>query len=409
MGEGASVSEAMSGEGFTLGEVLGQGGSGTVYAALKGGRELAVKVLREDVAPSPRECRRFVGEAERMKRVTHAGLVALVESGVLPDGRPYIVMPRLHGETLAHRLARGPLPLDRALAMFDVLAGAVAALHDAGLVHRDIKPENILLEVGDRAGVRGGDEDGVRPVLLDLGIAQEQDGGSSTTTLEGRVRGTPAYMAPERFFGASATTRSDVYELGVTLYAMVVGRLPWREAQSSDRLNPLDPAEHGVAVTDGLRRAIFAALATSAEARPPSVRAFATTVSHAASANGFAFRTTAPVIATVPPPPRAHVGVRLLAASVALAAALGVALTAAALRGHGQVPEPARAASTAPSASSAPLPSAFAVVVPDAGAAAEPLPVERVVPASAPLPPTPVPRARSAQPARPKVDPYDHM
>ncbi len=315
--------------GLVLRGIIGEGGSGTVYAATKEGRELAVKLLRADVAASAREQKRFVAEAERMRRVKHPGLVALVESGVMPDGRPFIAMPRLYGETLGHRLQRGPIPLPRALAMFEVLAGAVHALHSAGLVHRDIKPENIFLEV-DRATlgvaptgkvpVFGPDCDVdafCRPVLLDLGIAQEQqEHVASTTTLAGQTRGTPAYMAPERFFGASATTRSDIYELAVTLYAMLVGHLPWREAQGADRLAPLDPAERGVALPAGVTRAVLSALSTRPEARPKTVQAFAAAVAASASEGEPEHRTTAPLAASYPPPGAATpAAVETLAAS----------------------------------------------------------------------------------------------
>jgi serine/threonine-protein kinase len=428
--------------GLVLRDIIGEGGSGTVYAATKEGRELAVKLLRVSIAQSAREQKRFVDEAERMRRVKHPGLVALVDSGVMPDGRPFIAMPRLYGETLGHRLQRGPIPLPRALAMFEVLAGAVHALHSAGLVHRDIKPENIFLEV-DRAtlGVAatgkvpavGPDRDVdvfCRPVLLDLGIAQEQEGVASTTTLAGQTRGTPAYMAPERFFGASATTRSDIYELAVTLYAMLVGHLPWREAQGADRLAPLDPAERGVALPAGITRAILGALSTRPEARPRTVQAFAAAVAASATEGDPEHRTTAPLATSYPPPAAATpAAVETLSATstgsfsrgggllavLALALGLGAAVLVGS-RPRAQVtsasapPAPTSQAAPAPIEAPAVLPSSNASpdMPPKAPAAA---PEEHRSPRPLTHPTASATPAKAAVPPAPRgvVDPYDHM
>ena len=254
---------------FELLNVLGEGGSGVVYearvkSASGEGEIVALKVLRAELAPSERERRRFLEESERMQRVTHPGLVRLLDAGLLPDGRPFLAMPRLEGETLAARLRRGPIPVRTAVRWFAILARAVHALHEAGMVHRDIKPENVILE-----------EDG--PVLLDFGIARDLDDESaSTTTVEGRVRGTPAYMAPERFFGAPASVRSDVYELAVVLYMMLVGRLPWgSEKNVTERLDPKSPEEASADVNAALAAVILRALSTRPEVRPASAEALA--------------------------------------------------------------------------------------------------------------------------------------
>src|SRR5580700_6944394 len=127
------VSPFVATEKWILGEfhiegILGEGGSGTVYAASFHGSLVALKVLRPELTLSDRERKRFLEESARMRRVEHVGLIAMIGAGVLDDGRPYICMPRLEGETLASRLVRGPLPLDIGLAIFDVMADAVAAL-----------------------------------------------------------------------------------------------------------------------------------------------------------------------------------------------------------------------------------------------------------------------------------------
>lgn len=260
--------------------VLGEGGSGIVYEVrVRSGpkldsQTLALKVLRAELAPSERERRRFLAEAERMQRLHAPGLVSLLESGVLPDGRPYLAMPLLDGETLAEKLKRGPLPVSVAMRYFDVLSSAVDALHASGMVHRDIKPENIIV-VNDA------------PVLLDFGIARDIEEVTTTTTSEGRVRGTPAYMAPERFFGAPASIRSDVYELGIVLYMMLVGRLPWgTEANATERLNPQNPREAGAHIAKTVATVIVRALSTRPEIRPETARQFAEEVASAADESG---------------------------------------------------------------------------------------------------------------------------
>lgn len=256
---------------FELSRVLGEGGSGTVYDARHGSRRVALKVLRQDLALSARDARRFVEEAQRMGQVDHPGLVKLESAGVLPDGRPYIAMQLLDGETLAGRLSRGPLPPDEAIRVFAELARAVAALHEAGFIHRDIKPENIVMV---------GELEALSPVLLDFGIAREISSSPSTTTASGAVRGTPAYMAPERLFGGPATVRSDVYELALTLHMMLVGKLPWPVVDGvAQRLAP--PAELGAAVPADIARAVRRALSTRPEVRPESAEALAREVERA--------------------------------------------------------------------------------------------------------------------------------
>ncbi len=251
--------------------VLGEGGSAIVYAARRGGEELALKVLRPELLLSEREVTAFLAEAHRAQRVAHPSLVEIRDAGLLPDGRPYLAMPRLRGECLADRLARGPLSIEAALHLFRGLADAVSALHAAGLVHRDIKPENMFV-VGEEEHL----------VLLDLGIARDIDAPSSTTTQAGLVRGTPAYMAPERFFGTRASTVTDTYEAAVTLYVMLTGRLPWEHPQEArGRMSPRDPRSFAP-LPDAVAQALLRALSVDETARFPDVRALHDAVEGAA-------------------------------------------------------------------------------------------------------------------------------
>jgi serine/threonine protein kinase len=272
---------------FRVLAVLGEGAYGTVYAAERdvapgaggaGGAPVAValKVLRAEILPTERQRKLFLQEATLLASVDHPGVVKVLGFGLLPDDRPYLAMERLDGESLAERLRRGALGLGEALARFRELCDALAALHERGLLHRDVKPENVFL-----AGAPA------RAVLFDFGIAKGEGAPASTMTQDGAVRGTPAYMAPERFFGAPASTASEVYELGVTLYAMLAGRLPWDDAGDPEsRLHPKKPSEVGVELPAPLESELLRALSTRAENRPASVRELEARIGAAVSAGG---------------------------------------------------------------------------------------------------------------------------
>ncbi len=380
---------------FTIAGRLGEGGSGVVYAATREGAALALKVLRPDLELSAREIKAFLVEAERMRRVAHPSLVPVIDAGTLPDGRPFLAMPHLRGESLAQRLTRGALPPLHALALFDGLAGAVAALHAVGLVHRDIKPENILLLEG-----------GERLVLLDLGIAREIDAPASTTTQAGMVRGTPAYMAPERFFGSPASVGTDLYELALVLYLMLVGRLPWDSVHDAKgRMFPRRPADAGVQIPEPLAQALIDALSTNVDLRPASVPAFVERIRGAMEEPGVATAPTllAQAARTAPPPAasRGPAGAVIpknqgdrpflhAAAIVGLVAAIGTLLT---LRWV----SPARSSSAAivdAGAIEAPSPSAPFVVAP---------PSEPTASQGQPSPSVSVVAVRSTPPLAPSV------
>lgn len=348
---------------FAIAGLLGEGGSAVVYAARWQELDVALKVARDERELSAREAERFLEEARMLSRVSHGSVVEVLDSGRLDDGRPYLVMRRYEGETLAEHLAReGALPLERALALFEQLADATAALHDAGLLHRDIKPENVYLVDGGH-GLK----------LLDFGIAKEMAAPASTTTQAGIARGTPATMAPERFFGATATELTDVYELAVVLYAMTVGRLPWPDATNVNaRLNPLSPIEAGASIPEALSTEILRALSTRPERRPRSVRELAERVKNAASGLGAAARVTAEtVISEAPTPASSHrsdgahvIDSRRAPAATAerarrlpfIAAAVGAALVVGGFLASSPKDEPLPEPAAAPSAPPAPEP-----------------------------------------------------
>ncbi len=255
---------------FRIEAVLGEGGSGIVYDATWGPRRVALKVLHAHLADSERVRAQFLVEAQRLQTIAHPTVVKVLAVGELPDKRPYLAMERLEGETLAQVLAKGPMELPKALELFGELCSAVGTLHEGGLIHRDLKPENVFIVNGKHA------------VLLDFGIAKELDAPASTTTMDGGVRGTPAYMAPERFFGQPASISTDLYELAVTLYAMLAGRLPWDDlADPEARLSPR-PLVELASVPEELDVEIRRALSTRAQNRPASATALDAAVRAAA-------------------------------------------------------------------------------------------------------------------------------
>ena len=192
---------------YRITALVGSGGMGTVYRARDEhlGREVALKVLRADLAADPKARARFLREGQIAAQIVHPNVVRTFDAGDTPAG-PYLVQEFLIGQTLDHLI---PLPPARAAALLVEAAAALDTIHRHGYVHCDVKPGNILVKA-----------DGT-PVLLDFGIARAE--GIDTTTLIA----TPHYLAPERAEGAPATARSDLYALGIVLYEVVSGQLPF--------------------------------------------------------------------------------------------------------------------------------------------------------------------------------------
>ncbi len=202
---------------YELGPVIGRGGMAEVRSGrdTRLDRPVAVKLLRSAMAHQPGVRSRFESEGRLAARLVHPNVVAVFDSGEA-DGVPYIVMERLPGETLHDRMGRGRMTAEEVRDVAVAVLRALQAAHGAGIVHRDIKPGNVL------ATAAGGWKVG------DFGIAKalEADGTDPTTT--GLLIGTPAYLAPERFFGAPATVASDLYSVGVMLYEAVAGQKPFQ-------------------------------------------------------------------------------------------------------------------------------------------------------------------------------------
>ncbi|WP_437522245.1 protein kinase [Sorangium sp. So ce726] len=259
--------------GVSLGERLGQGGFAIVWAGVsdEDGAPVAVKV---GMSTTPMLEERFRREADALERIGPPHVARFHRCGRLDDGRPYLVMERLFGRTLASELAALAAPPDPGwvAARADAVLAALEAAHSRGAIHRDLKPENLFIE--RRSGAA--DE---RVVLLDFGLTKRSERAPGDATREelltrsGVVLGTPEYMAPEQFRGESVDVRADVYAFGVILFELLTLRLPFAGDGASLEhahltLRPERPGELAP-VPAALEELTLACLAKDRERRPP--------------------------------------------------------------------------------------------------------------------------------------------
>ena len=200
---------------YRLDAQIGAGGMSTVYRAFDTTleRRVAVKLMHREIASDSDQLERFRREARSVAQLSHPHIVGVIDAGE-EDGRPYIVFEYVEGETLKERIRRmGRLPIDEAIAYAIEIARALGAAHARAIVHRDIKPQNVLV-----------DEEGSAKVT-DFGIARslEEEG----LTADGRVLGTTDYVSPEQALGHDVDGQSDIYSLGVVLYEMLTGDVPF--------------------------------------------------------------------------------------------------------------------------------------------------------------------------------------
>jgi len=209
---------------------LGEGGMGAVFLAHdeRLGREVALKVLTPEFAHDPERLGRFLQEARLASALSHPNVAYILEIGET-DGSWFLAMEYVEGQPLSHRIAEGPLPLEEILRIGIQVADALEFAHAKDIVHRDIKPANVMLT--PRGHVK----------ILDFGLAKRGNGNASSAdtqmlTTTGVVMGTVQYMSPEQALGREVDHRTDIFSLGVVLYEMATGRLPFSGPNATETM-----------------------------------------------------------------------------------------------------------------------------------------------------------------------------
>jgi serine/threonine-protein kinase len=267
---------------------LGDGGMAYVFAAerLHIGDTVAIKLLHPELAKDPLKKRRFQLEAYTTAAVKHPNVVSIFDYDETEQGHPYLVLELLNGITLARQIQRGRiLEVGRAIEIITPICAALNLAHQKGILHRDLKPSNIVLH---RL------EDGAEVIkLIDFGIVkmlnEEQD---SPLTQQGFVVGTPEYLSPERYSGQNIDARSDIYSLGVLVYRMLAGRVPFTGNNATEILQkhvkqPVPPLRllNGV-VSEEVEYVVLRALSKRPQDRPTTAIQFAQELSEARISSG---------------------------------------------------------------------------------------------------------------------------
>src|ERR671936_583560 len=211
----SQVGTLLSGR-YRLDAQIGAGGMSTVYRAFDTvlERQVAIKLMHREIAADRDQLERFRREARAVAQLNHPHIVGVIDAGE-EDGRPYIVFEYVEGETLKERIRRmGRLPIEEAIAYAIEIARALGCAHQNNIVHRDVKPQNVLIDVEGSAKV------------TDFGIARSLD--EEGLTADGRVLGTTDYVSPEQALGHAVTGQSDLYSLGIVLFEMLTGDVPFK-------------------------------------------------------------------------------------------------------------------------------------------------------------------------------------
>ena len=266
---------------YKIVKIIGEGGMGKVYLGeQKLGdrvRPVAIKTLQPDLAGDPQIIARFHREAGTVSLLDHPNTIKFYESGELPDGKLFVAMEFIQGESLAHIIARGPMAPQRIEHILQQVCGSLGEAHEHGIVHRDLKPENVILT---QKGQKG---DFVK--VLDFGIAkrdESSDAQDAKLTKQGMVLGTPPYMSPEQFTGQPLRATSDIYSLGVMVYEMLTGQLPfvantpweWATKHLTAPPVPFEMHAHGATILPRHKAATMRALAKEPAQRPGSMADF---------------------------------------------------------------------------------------------------------------------------------------
>jgi serine/threonine-protein kinase len=262
---------------YRIEEHLGSGGMCDVYKArhISMGKEVAVKVLRPELAAQAKIAQRFEQEARAASRISHPNAINVTDYGIDSKNTPYIVMEFVNGPTLGEVIRRaGALPAARCANLLRQICGALDAAHSVGIIHRDIKPDNIIIAKVDGA-------DWVE--VLDFGVAKILEDVNRNTALTGAniIVGTPRYMSPEQCDELPVDARSDVYSMGVVLYEMLSGEAPFAGSSSTRLLmahasEPPPPLrQKRPDLSPELEAVVMSALEKDPARRPQTAREFA--------------------------------------------------------------------------------------------------------------------------------------
>jgi tetratricopeptide (TPR) repeat protein/tRNA A-37 threonylcarbamoyl transferase component Bud32 len=276
---------------------IGRGGMAEVYKAYdtRRGYDVAIKVMREDLAEDREFVNRFRREARNLSKLSHENIVRFY--GFEQQGQlAFLVMDYVQGSTLRSLIAdaKGPLPLPQALSIFRQICQALHYAHEEGIIHRDIKPGNIIVRPNGRV------------LISDFGIAKVADASTQTTFMPG----TPAYMSPEQCRSEPVDRRTDIYSLGIVLFEMLTGRRPFigetgampdhgtRERIRWEQMNlmPPSPRQFNPALSEMVERGVLKALAKNANERFPSALAFLAAIPEAEGAAPVALAPIRPLV-----------------------------------------------------------------------------------------------------------------
>ncbi len=255
---------------YVIERKLGEGGMGAVYAGVQPliGKQVAIKVVAAVGARDEQVTKRFLEEARAVNRIRHPNIIDIFSFGILPDGRPYFVMEFLEGESLDEALVKAHATGREIVVLMRQLCDALAAAHAAGFVHRDLKPENLwIARLPNRE---------VSLRILDFGIAKNLSTPNAKMTVEGQILGTAHYMAPEQAMASTIDGRTDVYALGVLLYRILTGVLPF-DGESSFAVvtkhltEPPVPLSRLRLIQPGLEAVVLDCLAKDPARRPQTV------------------------------------------------------------------------------------------------------------------------------------------
>ena len=376
---------------YRLDSLLAEGGMGAVYRAthVMLGKTVAIKLIRSAIVASPEIVRRFQREARAATALNHPNIVSVYDLGQTTDGTLYIAMEYIDGPSLKTLIQAGrPIPLTRTIAILRQVASALSTAHRHNIIHRDLKPHNIMLTEGlDGSEVAK---------LVDFGIAKTFDESTQLTNV-GSALGTPYYMSPEQIEGRVVDARSDIYALGIILYEMLVGEVPFADQSTPAVLvkqlkeRPVRPSLRNAAVPPSLEAIALRCLEKDPEQRFQSADAFAAALNEAAATlNAVAGDVTLPMTRAAAPAPPAAAPIQSDATLVtspdgaAAPSAAPIAVTPIA-------PAPA-AAPVAPSIAAVPAAVAAAAAAPRSAADTRPTVVPPAMPAAV------VPPATSSEP-----------